>query len=95
LLFEICDLEFLVTVEATARGERPFKSSHGAAKSQNLWPWIHSFLETSSVLFFSDTYIVLIVDIVKAQLLFLESIADPLHVPWAGTGLESIPQMKD
>ena len=52
-------------------------------------------LEPGTLFSLYDTYIVLIVDIVKAQLLFLESIADPLHVPWAGTGLESIPQMKD
>ncbi len=47
-------------------------------------------LETGSFLFFCDTYIVLVVDIVKAQLPFLENTADPLHVPWGGTGLESI-----
>jgi hypothetical protein len=83
---------------------------------------LDSFLEATSLLFLSDTYIVLIVDIVKAQF-YCSSLANPaapatgfplrsnklrgmrslkhfheisgLTVPWAATGLESIPEIKD
>jgi hypothetical protein len=71
----------------------------GHRKARTFGPGFIRLLETASFLFFYDTYIALIVGIVKVQLLFLESIADPSFCPptvqWAGTGLESIPEMID
>jgi hypothetical protein len=36
-LFDICDLEFLVTSADCRKGERPLKPPQGAAQSRVLW----------------------------------------------------------
>ena len=77
LIFDICDLEFLVTSAGyRKRGKTIRVPSWGSEKLEPLD--LDSFLEIGILLFICIVYIVLIVEIVEAKLAFPENTADLL-----------------